>query len=88
MNLQKRCRRYHCHNYFPAKPLELKFFCDKKECQEYFNEYHFYSIKSSRHIPANYFDIFDLDRPILTDGGKIISFEKVCFVENLPKLYI
>ncbi len=61
LNLQKKCRR--CQAFFPAKPMEFKFFCDKKECQEYFNDYHFYTIKSQRYIRMDYFDIYDLDRP-------------------------
>lgn len=76
MNLQKRCRK--CRAFFPAKPMEPKFFCDKKECQEYLTEYHFYTLKSNRYIPMDYFDIYDLDRPILTDGGKIFEYERVC----------
>jgi len=85
MNLQKKCLRYHCHEYFPAKPLEFKFFCDKTECQEYFNQYHFYSIKSSRHIPANYFDLYDLDRPI-EHNDKIIGYERACRICGAPLL--
>ena len=73
MNLQKKCLNDQCKDYFPSKPLEFKFFCDKKECQEYFNEYHIYSLKSSRHISAHYFDLFDLDRPL--KNGR---FERVC----------
>ena len=83
MNLHKRCRNYHCHEYFPAKPLELKFFCDKKECQEYFKNYHFYSLKSNRHLPANYFDLYDLDRPIKI-RGKIVGYERVCRICGAP----
>ena len=86
MNLHKRCVRSHCRDYFPAKPLEFKFFCDKKECQEYFTKYHFYSMKSSRHISAAYFDLFDFDRPILTDGGKVIGYERVCRICGGPLL--
>ena len=72
MNLQRRCRK--CGHFFPVKPMELKFFCDKKECQEYLLTYHFYTIKSNRHVPLDYFDIFDLDRPIKTGYG----YERVC----------
>jgi len=56
MNLQKRCRK--CREYFPAKPAELKFFCDKPKCQEYRNTHNFWSIKSQRYITMDYFDIF------------------------------
>jgi hypothetical protein len=30
MNVQRRCLK--CHEFFPVKPMELKFFCDKKDC--------------------------------------------------------
>jgi len=72
MNLQRRCLK--CRDFFPVKPEEFKFFCDKEECQKYFLDYHFYAIKSNRSISLNYFDIFDLDRPINTGYG----YERVC----------
>ena len=78
MNLQKRCRK--CRAFFPAKPMELKFFCDKKECQEYLIEYHFYTIKSNRYIPMDYFDIYDLDRPT----GRFNEYERMCRVCGEP----
>lgn len=81
MNLQKKCRK--CRAFFPAKPMELKFFCDKKECQDYLTEYHCYTIKSNRYIPMDYFDIYDLDRPIMRDG-ELISYERVCRVCGAP----
>jgi 5-methylcytosine-specific restriction endonuclease McrA len=84
MNLQKKCRSYHCHEYFPAKPLEFKFFCDKEECKER-SWYGFQTIKQNRHIPANYFDIYDLDRPIKYND-KIVGYERVCRVCGAPLL--
>jgi len=77
MNLQKKCRK--CHQFFSAKPMELKFFCDKPECQEYSNTYNFWTIKSNRCINMEYFDIWDLDRPYTeTKAGKILTYERVC----------
>jgi len=76
MNLQRRCIK--CRRYFPVEPEELKFFCDREECQEYLLTFHFYTIKSNRCITLEYFDIYDLNRPILTDGAKIIRYERVC----------
>ena len=78
MNLQRRCLK--CRDFFPVEPEELKFFCDKPECQEHANTKNFWSIniKSNRSITLNYFDIHDLDRPILTDGDKITRYERVC----------
>jgi len=65
--------------------MELKFFCDKEECQKYLIEYHFYTIKSNRYIPMDYFDIYDLDRPYrITDDGKILDYERVCRVCGDP----
>lgn len=84
MNLHKKCLNYHCHDYFPAKPLEFKFFCDKEKCQES-SFYRMVSIKKSRHIPTNYFDIYDLDRSIKYNG-KIVSYERVCRVCGAPLL--
>lgn len=85
MNLNKRC--VNCHKLFPAEPLEFKFFCDKKECQEYYNKYHFYTIKGNRHLPTHYFDLWDLDRPRgITDKGYIIDYERVCRVCGTPLL--
>lgn len=73
MKLQKKCRK--CHDFFPAKPMELKFFCDKEECQKYRNTHNFWSIKSQRYISMDYFDIWDLDRPT---GRYDNEFERVC----------
>lgn len=78
MNLQRKCRK--CHDFFPVKPMELKFFCDKPECREYMDEYHFYTIKSQRYIAMNYFDTYDLDRPT----GRYNEFERVCRVCGSP----
>lgn len=82
MNLHKRCRNYQCHVYFPAKPLEFKFFCDKEACRKsaWFG---FQTIKQNRHIPANYFDIFDLDRPIKYND-RIGGYERVCRICGAP----
>jgi len=82
LNLQRRCRK--CHEFFPVKPMELKFFCDKKECQEYFNDYHFFTIKSQRYIRMDYFDIYDLDRVISSNNHNYISYERVCRVCGEP----
>jgi len=83
MNLQKKCRR--CHEYFPAKPMELKFFCDKDGCQEYRNTHNFWTIKQNRYISMDYFDIWDFDRPRnITDNGKILDYERVCRVCGKP----
>lgn len=79
MNLQKKCLNHQCKDYFPAKPLEFKFFCDKEECQKYFSEYHIYTLKSNRHIPANYFNLYDLDRPLFNG-----EFERVCRICGEP----
>jgi len=62
LNLHKKCRV--CHEYFPAKPLEFKFFCSKKERCQKRSFYQITRIKRSRHISPTYFDIYDLDRPI------------------------
>lgn len=79
MNIQRKCR--HCHEFFPVEPMELKFFCDKPECRDYMDNYHFYTIKSQRCISLNYFDIFDFDRPrTINDNGEIIDYERVCRV--------
>lgn len=75
MNLHKKCRG--CNEYFPAKPLEFKFFCDKKECQKS-DWYHLQHLKQNRHISANLFDIYDLDRPIIKDKGVFARYEQVC----------
>ena len=76
MNLQRRCIK--CRRYFPVEPEELKFFCDREECQEYLLTYQIYTIKSNRSINLDYFDIYDLDRPILTNGEKVYRYERVC----------
>ncbi|KKN15266.1 hypothetical protein LCGC14_0987850 [marine sediment metagenome] len=79
MNLQKKCRK--CHDFFPAKPMELQFFCNKPECQKYRNTHNFWSIKSQRYICMDYFDIYDLDRPYnITENGEILNYERVCRV--------
>jgi len=72
MNLQKKCKK--CHDFFPAKPMELSFFCDKPECQKYSLTHNFWSIKSQRYISMDNFDIYDLDRPT----KKLDEFERVC----------
>ncbi len=85
MNLHKKCLK--CHEFFSAKPLEFKFFCEKKECQKYFNELHFYSIKRARHLPAYYFDLYDLDRINYSPKNKkYISYERVCRICGNPLL--
>lgn len=77
MNIQKKCLR--CHDFFPVKPMELKFFCDKPECREYMDTYHFWTIKSQRYISMNYFDIYDLDIPYnITENGEVLDYERVC----------
>ena len=83
MNLHKKCRK--CRAFFPAKPMELKFFCDKPKCQEYANTHNFWSIKSQRYISMDYFDIWDLDRPYnITENGEIIDYERVCRQCGVP----
>ena len=60
--------------------MELKFFCDKEECQQnnfFTPEILLKRIKKNRFIVMDYFDIYDLDRPIIRDG-KTISYERVC----------
>ena len=83
MNLHKKCRK--CRAFFPAKPMELKFFCDKPECQKYANTHNFWSIKSQRYISMDYFDIWDLDRPHnITENGDILDYERVCRQCGVP----
>jgi len=75
LNLHKRCRN--CNAYFPSKPMSLELYCDKKACQEHW--YHTIEIiKSMRGIYMNYFDIYDLDRPITSRNGKSLGYEHVC----------
>lgn len=77
MNIQKKCLK--CHQFFPAEPTELKFFCDKPKCQEYANTYNSWTIKSNRCINMYYFDIWDLDRPRnITENGEILDYERAC----------
>lgn len=83
MNIQSGCQK--CHGFFPVKPMELEFFCDKPECQEYSNTYNFWRIKSQRCISMSYFDIWDLDRPYnITENGEILDYERVCRVCGMP----
>lgn len=83
INLQKKCRK--CHGFFPAKPMELEFFCDKEECQKYLTEYHCYTIRRKRNIDMDYFDIYDFDRPIIAYNGKFFGmYERVCRVCGEP----
>jgi len=68
-----------CGDYFPAEPLELKFYCEKNECQKrlyYKIEY----IKRTRFCSSDFFDIYDLDRPIS------YGFERVCRICGTPLL--
>lgn len=81
MNLQKKCLK--CGNFFPIEPMEFKFYCEKESCQES-SFYRITSIKGSRHIPTDFFDIYDLDRPIFNDKGKIYNYEGVCRVCGKP----
>lgn len=76
MNLHKKCLI--CGEFFPAKPMEFKFFCQKEECLKY-KRYRLQYIKKLRHIPPRYFDLYDLDRP-LKHGEKIVPYmyERVC----------
>ncbi len=81
MNIHKKCRR--CHEFFPAKPMDFKFVCDKKKCQKYFNEYHFHTIKSNRALTMDYFDIYDLEKPIVRYSPNVrddivVGYERVC----------
>jgi 5-methylcytosine-specific restriction endonuclease McrA len=65
--------------------MEFKFVCDKKECQEYFNKYHIYSIKRSRHISTSYFNLYDLDRPLAYyKDGQPSMYERVCRICGGP----
>lgn len=85
MDLHKRCVR--CKAFFPAKPLEFKFFCDKEECKEYYNKYHFYTIKSNRHLPAHYFDLYDLDLPMIHNNKPtLFNYQRVCRICGEPLL--
>lgn len=82
MNLQKKC--LNCHTFFPAEPMEFEFYCEKENCQK--SSFHRITrIKLSRHIPTYFFDIYDLDRPIIYNN-KITSYEKVCRVCGKPLL--
>lgn len=83
MNLHRKCNS--CGEFFPVEPMEFKFFCDKEECEKKW-KYGFYNIKSTRNISLNFFDIYDLDRPILTDKGKVIRYERACRVCGNPLL--
>ena len=87
MNLHRNCMR--CGEFFPVEPLELKFFCNKEGCPQkyYFTpRIHLERIKRTRFIPTDYLDLYDLDRPILTDKGKVISYERVCRICGGPLL--
>lgn len=86
MNLQKKCLK--CGEFFPAELMEFKFYCEKERCQKS-SFYQITRIKGSRHITASFFDIYDLDRPIVhkivnkVDHNvvdKVIGYERVCRV--------
>jgi len=77
MNLNKKCLI--CGDYFPAEPLELKFYCEKNECQKRL-DYKVNQIKRVRSCSSDLFDIYDLDRP--TNYG----FERVCRICGSPLL--
>ena len=62
--------------------MEFKFLCDKKECQNSLF-YKIDSIKKQRHIPTDFFDIYDLDKPIIYKNG-IKEFERVCRICGNP----
>jgi len=65
-----------CREYFPVEPMSLKFFCDKKECQNSDKRrYIFGYFKNTRGITSNRFDIWD-DERIISDR----EFERVCRV--------
>ncbi len=81
MNLHKKCRK--CREFFKAELMSLEFFCNKEECREE-GIYGLYRIKRTRHFTLDLFDIYDLDRPILTDQGTIISYERVCRICGNP----
>ena len=74
MNLHKKCRK--CREFFKAELMSLEFFCNKEACKER-NEYIFYHIKSTRYIALDFFDMYDLDRPIMRNG-EILGYERVC----------
>ena len=82
-NLSKKCHR--CGEFFEAGLMSLEFFCNKEACKKG-GEYSFYHIKSTRHISSDLFDIYDLDRPRLTDQGTVVSYERVCRVCGAPLL--
>jgi hypothetical protein len=65
-----------------VKPLELRFYCDKKECQKR-SQYFLQKIKRTRHISLRNFDLYDLDRPI-KHNDKIVAHERVCRICGAP----
>ena len=79
MNLNKKCIK--CGEFFPAEPMEFKFFCNKEECRKN-GKYSFWHIKQTRHISARYFDLYDLDRPLIVPN----MYERVCRVCGKPLL--
>jgi len=67
--------------------MELKFVCEKRECQEYFaTSWRIDSIKKSRHLSTSYFDLYDLDRPrtFHHKTGDVIDYERVCRICGGP----
>jgi hypothetical protein len=83
VRLAKKCKS--CWEFFEVdRTLTFEFYCDKKKCQKR-KEKRLKKIKKARHIPMNFFDIYDLDRPIYWEReDEIKDYERVCRICGQP----
>lgn len=70
-NLHGKCRR--CGDFFLVELHELRIVCQKSSCQKWLDIY-LIRIKKARHVQMSFFDVYDLDRPIIINK----TYERVC----------